>query len=238
MGERCAFVTGGAARLGKAVAVDLARMGYHVVLHYNRSVEKAIETKSEIEKLGAGCTLLQFDFMADNDFDSIFESLKDKGLDIEVLVNSASEFVPSSFGDVGGQMLQRQMRINFESAYLLTKSFAKMCSNGVVINFIDTKTTKNRTSYLDYLLAKKLLKEFTLLAAVHLSPRLRVNAIAPGLVLPPEGKDESYLNNLAREVPLQRHGGVDDILKALRFLLESQFVTGQIIYVDGGEHLI
>lgn len=235
---KSAFVTGGAARLGRAVALELARLGYHIVLHYNRSVEKAMSTKAEIEKEGVGCSLVQFDFMGDNDFDAIFGNLHNQGLDMEVLVNSASEFAPSSFDDAGSSMLQRQLRINFENAYLLTKSFAKVCNNGIVINFLDTKITKNQTRHLDYLLAKKLLKEFTMLSAVHLAPTVRVNGIAPGLVLPPEGKDVSYLQNLAQDIPLKRYGGVDDIIEAFRFLLESQFITGQIIYVDGGDHLI
>lgn len=101
-----------------------------------------------------------------------------------------------------------------------------------------SKVEQNYSTHLDYILSKKLLKEFTKLSAVHLAPHFRVNAIAPGLVLPPKGKSEDYLLNLAQHIPLKTHGGVEDILKAFRYLLESHFVTGQILYVDGGDHLV
>lgn len=237
MGVKSAFVTGGAARLGKAVAIELARLGYHIVLHFNHSADKARLVKEEIEAMGAQCSLVQFDFLADNDYYSLLNGFKSKGYDLQVLVNSASEFVPSSLDDVGNEMLHRQMRINFESAYMLTKAFARVVDCGVVINFLDTKITKNQSRHIDYILAKKLLKEFTYLTAVHYAPQLRVNAVAPGLVLPPAGEDVGYLQKLAENIPLKRHGGVDDILKAVRFLLDSQFITGQVIYVDGGDHL-
>ena len=86
--------------------------------------------------------------------------------------------------------------------------------------------------------SKKLFKEFTKLSAVQLAPNFRVNAIAPGLVLPPAGKDENYLLNLAKDIPLKTIGNMEDILKAFRYLMDSQFVTGQTLYIDGGDHLI
>ena len=182
--------------------------------------------------------LLQINFLKDNDFDQIFEDLKKKKITIEVLVNCASDFIPSNFKEVGSELLDKEMTINFKNPYLLTKAFARVFAKGNIINFLDTKVEQNNTVHLDYILSKKLLKDFTKISAVELAPNFRVNGIAPGLILPPEGKDESYLLNLAKDIPLKTIGNLDEILKALQFILDSDFFTGQILYIDGGEHLV
>lgn len=236
--EQYAFVTGSSDRIGKAIALELASQGYNLLLHYSSSHDKAMNLKGEIDIFGVKSKLLQIDFMSNNNFDEIFSSLKDDNITVEVLVNCASDFRPSSFQDVGSDLYNKEMRINFESIYLLTKAFARVYEKGNIVNFIDTKVEQNYSTHLDYILSKKLLKEFAKLSAVHLAPHFRVNAIAPGLALPPKGKSEDYLLNLAQHIPLKTHGGVEDILKAFRYLLESHFVTGQILYVDGGDHLV
>ncbi len=236
--NKYALVTGSADRIGKGIALDLASQGYNLLLHYNSSHQKAVDLKNQVDVFGVDSKLVKIDFIANNDFDSLFQSFKDDGINIEILVNCASDFHPSSFEDIGSELYHKEMKINFENIYLLTKSFARVYDKGVIINFIDTKVEKNYSKHLDYILSKKLLKEFTLLSAVHLAPHFRVNAIAPGLILPPKDKDEAYLMNLAKEIPLKTIGSLDEILKAFRFLIDSYFVTGQILYIDGGDHLI
>jgi NAD(P)-dependent dehydrogenase (short-subunit alcohol dehydrogenase family) len=102
---------------------------------------------------------------------------------------------------------------------------------------LDTAITKNKTAYADYLLSKKSLAEFTKLAAVQFAPHIRVNGIAPGLILPPRNKTNNYLNRLARNVPLKKKGTPNQIALSIQYLLESEYITGEIIFVDGGEHL-
>ncbi len=235
-----ALVTGSAYRIGKAVAVHLASQNYNLVLHYNSSAEKAQKLKHEIETLYSDVRveLLQLNFLNDNNFDQIFEDLKKKEIIIEILVNCASDFIPSNFQDEGSDLYDKEMTINFKVPYLLTKAFAKVYGKGNVINFVDTKVEKNKTVHLDYILSKKLLKDFTKISAVELAPNIRVNAIGPGLILPPPGKDESYLLDLAKNIPLKTIGNGEEILKAVQFILDSQFFTGQILYIDGGEHLV
>ncbi len=235
-----ALVTGSADRIGKAVAVHLASQNYNLVLHYNSSAEKAQKLKHEIETLYSDVRveLLQLNFLNDNNFDQIFEDLKKKEIIIEILVNCASDFIPSNFQDEGSDLYDKEMTINFKVPYLLTKAFAKVYGKGNVINFVDTKVEKNKTVHLDYILSKKLLKDFTKISAVELAPNIRVNAIGPGLILPPPGKDESYLLDLAKNIPLKTIGNGEEILKAVQFILDSQFFTGQILYIDGGEHLV
>lgn len=235
---RYAFVTGSSDRIGKAIALELARSGFNLLLHYNSSYSKIEKVKSEIEAIGVAAETIQINFLDENDFDKIFLDLKDRGIAVEVLVNCASGFQPSGFADPGSELLQKQLKINFETAYLLTKAFARVFETGNIINLLDTKVEKNYTKNLDYILSKKLLKEFTKLSAVHFAPRFRVNAIAPGLILPPADKDQAYLLALARDIPLKTIGSLEEILKGLRYLLESRFVTGQILYIDGGDHLM
>lgn len=233
-----ALVTGSSDRIGKSIALDLARMGYNLILHYNSSKEKVEKVQKEVERLGVKTELLEINFLEDANFDVLFKDYKNKAIIIDVLVNCASDFVPSDIDGIGAELLHKELTINFEKAYLLTKAYARVYKKGQIINLIDTKVEKNQTKHLDYILSKKLLKEFTKLSAVHLAPNFRVNAIAPGLVLPPADKDESYLVDLSKNIPLKTIGHLEDILKAVRFILESDFVTGQIIYVDGGDHLI
>ena len=234
-----ALITGGSDRIGKAVAIHLAKQGYHLVLHYNSAKEKAENLQMHIESTyKVKVELLQINFLKENDFDRIFEDFKKKSITIEVLVNCASDFIPSSFNEQGSELFDKEMTINLKIPYLLTKAFARVFGKGNIINFVDTKVAKNKTVHLDYILSKKLLKDFTKISAVELAPNIRVNAIAPGLILPPEGKDESYLLNLAKDIPLKTIGNLDEILKAFQFILDSYFFTGQILYIDGGEHLV
>ena len=234
-----ALITGGSDRIGKAVAIHLAKEGYHLVLHYNSAKEKAENLQMHIESIyKVKVELLQINFLEENDFDRIFEDFKKKNITIEVLVNCASDFIPSSFNEQGSELFDKEMTINLKIPYLLTKAFARVFGKGNIINFVDTKVAKNKTVHLDYILSKKLLKDFTKISAVELAPNIRVNAIAPGLILPPEGKDESYLLNLAKDIPLKTIGNMDEILKAFQFILDSYFFTGQILYIDGGEHLV
>ena len=234
-----ALITGGSDRIGKAVAIHLAKQGYHLVLHYNSAKEKAENLQMHIESTyKVKVELLQINFLKENDFDRIFEDFKRKSITIEVLVNCASDFIPSSFNEQGSELFDKEMTINLKIPYLLTKAFARIFGKGNIINFVDTKVAKNKTVHLDYILSKKLLKDFTKISAVELAPNIRVNAIAPGLILPPEGKDESYLLNLAKDIPLKTVGNLDEILKAFQFILDSYFLTGQILYIDGGEHLV
>lgn len=231
-----ALVTGSSDRVGKAISLKLAQMGYNLVLHYNSSQEKAEKLKKEIRGLGVRAEVLKIDFSKENDFEAIFGELSNR-LSIAVLVNCASDFYKSSFSDPGVEHLHHMLRVNFESAYLLTKAFVSCCKKGVIINIIDTKAAKNQTVHLDYLLSKKLLKEFTLVSAFTLGPNFRVNGIAPGLILPPKGKDESYLEELAKNIPLKTVGNLSQIQQAVEFIVTNDFLTGQIIYIDGGEHL-
>mgnify|MGYP006347023273 FL=1 len=148
-----ALITGGSDRIGKAVAIHLAKQGYHLVLHYNSAKEKAENLQMHIESTyKVKVELLQINFLKENDFDHIFEDFKKKNITIEVLVNCASDFIPSSFNEQGSELFDKEMTINLKIPYLLTKAFARVFGNGYIINFVDTKVAINKTVHLDYIL--------------------------------------------------------------------------------------
>ena len=237
MSGRAALVTGASDRIGKAIALELARLGFDIVLHYNNSKEKAQELQQRIEQEGSNCLIQQADFKREADIENLFRVATD-AFNLEMIVNNASDFVPSSIDDAGCGLLNEMMQVNFYAPYLLTKLFAKAEKKGAIINLLDTKISKNQSRHLDYILSKKTLEAFTLQMASALGGRgIRVNAIAPGLILPPAGEELAYLEAKARAIPLQKIGSLEAICAALRYLVNNDFATGQILYIDGGEHL-
>jgi len=236
--RKVALVTGGAVRLGKGIAMALAREGYHILLHYNHSKAAVEQCRQEVGTLGVGVRLLQADFSCPEGISSMWSSIP-SGWKPDVLVNNASVFMDSDMKEAGTKSLEHHLDINFTVPYLLTKLFAKdKEGEGVIINILDTRINRQDENYLDYALSKKLLAEFTRVSAKILGPDIRVNGIAPGLILPPPGGNRSYLEERAQRIPLQRVGDVEAITQAVIFLISNHFITGQILYVDGGEHLL
>jgi len=231
-----ALITGAADRIGKTYALKLADMGYNIFLHYNSSEAKARETQQLVNERGQKCYLKQADFRDDAAIKALIPDCIKQG-SLEILINNASYFVESSIETEGHDLYDMMHQINFKAPYILTKQFAKHCGQGHIINLLDTKIAKNHTLHFDYLLTKKALQSFTNISATQLAPNIRVNGIAPGLVLAPEGKTDRYLQKKAKEIPLQHTGSLEQLEQALEFLVQNEFLTGQVIYVDGGEHL-
>src|SRR5699024_2128396 len=210
------LVTGGADRIGKALALSLAEKGYNIFLHYNSSLDKAKDTQQLIEKTGRHCILKQANFYQQEAVQALIKDCLDDG-PIEILVNSASNFVKSTMETEGTALLEQLFETNFKAPYILTKQFARHCQKGLIVNLLDTKINKHQTQHLDYLLTKKALEAFTQLTAVQLAPHIRVNAIAPGLILPPEGQTEVYLQQMAQHIPLQQTGSLEQVAGAMEF---------------------
>lgn len=231
-----ALVTGASKRIGKAIALTLADMGYDILLHYNRSMKAADATAQLIEDKGQRCRLKQANLQNDEDVRNLIGDLPES-VSLEILVNNASIFGKSNIksGDIG--YFDTLFDVNFRAPYILTKIFGLRCQNGLILNLLDTKINKNKSEYADYWLTKKTLEAFTRLSATQLAPDIRVNGIAPGLILPPEGKDQAYLQSMAPSIPLKSIGDLEKLTQTVKFLVDNTFVTGEIIHVDGGEHL-
>ncbi len=235
--SKTALVTGAAKRLGHAVALHLASQGYNIALHYHSSKPEAMRTAQAIYKKGVRCELFCCDLADERAVSELLPKVHRAFPNISLLVNSASIFVPNEFGDQDLSLYKAHWDINYKAPYILSCAFARLAKRGQIINFIDTNVVNYQTRYADYLLTKKALGEFTKMAAVQWGPKIRVNGISPGMILPPVNRADDRKKRAAK-IPLQRVGDPKYIAQALQFLLENDYVTGQILVVDGGEALI
>jgi pteridine reductase len=233
-----ALITGGAVRIGRAIALKLASLGYNIALHYNTSYNEAQQTKQNIVKKGVSCQLFECDLSDETCVFNLVTAVKRKLPGLNVLVNSASIFEKSSLADWNIDHYNSHWDVNFKAPFILTSEFAKKVSKGNIINILDTNINKESSQHLIYLLTKKSLCEFTKLSAIELAPGIRVNAIAPGVILPPPGKDGAYIKRRAQEVPLKTKGHPEQIADCAAFLIQSPYITGQVLFNDGGEHLL
>jgi len=232
MSKGTALITGGAVRLGKVFCATLANAGYNLAIHYNSSSAQAAATAEEYRETGVNCETFQFDFSKNNDVRDLMANVRKQFPDLNVLINSASVYDQATMMETPELMLERQ-----GAPYLLTQAFAQQCKTGNVINIIDNKIAFNQYQYSAYVLSKNTLAEFTRLAAVELAPDVRVNGIAPGVVLPASVRSQDYIDWRIEGIPLKQQGQTDNIAQALQYLLTNDFVCGQILFVDGGESL-
>ena len=238
MKGRTALVTGGAQRIGKAIAVALAKEGTDVVIHCNRSQEEAKKTVQELRDLGCCSSVIQCDLTDVNQSSLLFAQARyAAGCDIDILINNASIFNEGAPCSVTAEEFSLNMNIHTVTPLLLSQCLAAQICGGDIINILDTRILECDNEHAAYHLSKRTLFTLTRMLAKELAPTIRVNGVAPGLVLPPPGKDESYIKEQAHSLPLQHHGRAEDVADAVIYLLKSSFVTGQVIYVDGGRHL-
>ena len=234
---KTALITGGAKRLGRAFATALAAEGANVVIHYNRSGRDAESLADELAGSGVRAWTIQANLANLDEAAALPSRAQDIAGPIDCIINSASIFPESTLRDVTPESFHTNLDINTLSPFLIGRSFSESGRAGAIVNMLDCMIADYDRKHIAYHLSKRALFSLTRMMAVEFAPLLRVNAIAPGLVLPPAGKDESYLAGLASTNPLQRYGSADDVAAAAVFLLKSSFVTGQVIYVDGGRNL-
>lgn len=234
-----ALVTGGAHRLGRACVEALAARGYGVVIHYHRSAEAARSLCATLRAAGARVWTVQADLSDAANAAPLFARAVELAGPVEVLINSASVYEPRAPRECGLDELRRQVELHAFAPFALAQALAAQGRPGLVVNMLDAQLARAGTRYAAYYAGKSLLASLTRTLAVALAPAVRVNAIAPGAVLPPaeQAHDAAYLARVAAANPMGRFGTPDDITRALLYLLDSPFVTGQTLYVDGGYHL-
>lgn len=237
--EKTALITGASKRVGKAIAEHLAERGWNIAIHFNSSEKPAevlvneLTTKFPQQKFKVFKTNL---FKIEEVIGLIPNVLEEYG-EIQLLINNASVFDSGYLKTTSLELYDEQMNVNLKAPFFLIRDFANLCKQGNIINFVDTRVTSNKSNFTAYSLSKKGLWNLTQMAALELAPAIRVNAIAPGVTLAPEDKDENYLLNLAQNIPMKKPGGLDPIIKSLDFILENNHLTGQLIFADGGENL-
>lgn len=236
-GQPVAMVTGGAVRIGAAIAEALARSGYEVVVHCNRSRAEADKLAEAIESAGGRAHVVQAELLDARAGGNLVRSVCDAVGRLDVLVNNAAVFHQDSLFDATGAAFEREIRINYEAPRRLTEAFAERGCPGVVINLLDRRVSGFDPTCLPYLVSKHMLAAFTRAAALRYAPLLRVNGVAPGAVLAPPGKDDTYLREGGRDNPLRCRCTPEDVARAVLFLVTRGDMTGQVLYVDGGRGL-
>jgi NAD(P)-dependent dehydrogenase (short-subunit alcohol dehydrogenase family) len=235
--KQAALVTGSAIRLGKHIALNLARAGYDIALHYNSSADAALATKAEIEALGVVCEAFQFNLKDAAGSADFIGKVKAHFPHLSVLVNSASGYTAAPIAETSPEIFDDQFALNIRAPFFLSQAFAAQVATGNIVNIIDNKLAYHQYAYAAYLLAKKSLADFTRMAALEFAPRIRVNAVAPGVVLPASVRSEEYIQWRIQGIPLQKQGNPDHIGQAVLNFLQNDFLTGQIMVVDGGENI-
>ena len=238
MSERkAALVTGGAVRVGLHFAETLAALGYDVAIHYNSSVQNAEAAVKKVEAHGVRGRAFQFDFLAESDPGRLIDQVVEVFPELSVLVNCASIYNAAPIAETDMEMLQQEFKVNFFAPYILSGAFARRVESGNIINILDNKIAFQQYQYGAYLSSKKALAELTRMAAMELAPRIRVNGIAPGVIMPGVTRTDDYIAWRVQGIPLRRQGAVEELGKALRYILDNEYITGQHLYVDGGESL-
>jgi NAD(P)-dependent dehydrogenase (short-subunit alcohol dehydrogenase family) len=232
-----AVVTGGAVRLGRAISLALAREGAAVFIHYNRSAGLAEALRDEIIAEGGTAATGSGDLSDPRAAPSILAEAAESLGQVNVLVNSASGFPADSIRTVEVDAWQSTMNLTLGSPLFLTQAFAAQLpsdNRGAVVNITDIKTMRPYKEHLSYMLAKGGIDTLTRASAFALAPNIRVNAVALGVILPPPGEGEDYVNALAASLPLQHAGGAQVVADTVVFLAKNDFITGEIIHLDGG----
>ncbi len=234
-----AIVTGGAHRLGKAFALTLARMGYSIALHYRGSADEAEHTVKEIRALGVDCLPIRADLTIPEKIDFLFSLVDEFKSPLMVLVNSAAVMPVGSPEGLELHDWDSALDLNLRAPFLLAQEAAKrMTEGGLIVNITDIGAQKAWSRYPSYTISKAGLESLTKLLARSLAPDIRVNAIAPGLVLQSGVVTKEQWDKLVSRLPLKRAATLEEITSALEFLINNKYITGQTIVVDGGYSLI
>ncbi len=234
---KIALVTGGARRLGRALALFLARSGHDIAIHYHESEEAAFELAREIRGQGARAWTLQADLTSKKACGSLVDDTLRHAGSLDLLINNAAIYRGNGLLEVSCEALARDAGLNGYAPLVLSRRFARRVSNGAIVNLLDCRMVDYDRGHVSYHLSKQMLYQITRMLAVELAPGIRVNGVAPGMILPPPGEGPEYLEERRKFNPLHEVGSEEAVLDAVHLLITSDFITGQVIFVDGGRHL-
>lgn len=234
------LVTGAARRLGRAIALDFANQGWRVGIHYGSAAAEAQDLVAEIERNGGKAAALEADLASAAAFESLVKACAVALGAPTCLINNAARFEQDTLATLSIESWQVHLDVNLRAPIFLTQAFARSLPEGAagnVINLIDQKVLRLNPDYFSYTIAKAALWTATQTMAQALAPQIRVNAVAPGPVLKSHGQTQADFEREYRSTLLRRPVGAEEVVSAIRFLLATPSVTGQIIALDGGQHL-
>ena len=230
-----ALVTGGAIRLGRSIVLHLAERGYDIALHYGSSGEVAEQTAKQVRQFGVQCKIYRVDFTNFDFISSLMDQVIEDFDSVDLLVNSAANFIQKKLEETSNAELLDTININLMAPFILMREFKNKVNKGLIINILDERILRRASAFGAYSVSKSALAHLTELSAVSWGETVRVNGIAPGLILPPVGSSGEYLIKNAQNIPTKTHGNIADIHSGVDYLLDSPFVNGEILFIDGGE---
>lgn len=238
--KKVALVTGAATRIGSAIAQKLAQLDYRTIVHFNGSKAAADDTLAAIKDAGGEAALLQCDLADRAARAGMMDEAKSLFGPISVLINNASIFEPDSALTLDYVLWDKHFALHVEAPNFLAMDFAHQLPNsakGNIINIIDERVLRTSPAYFSYNLSKATLWTATKTLAQNLAPHIRVNAVGPGPTLPHSRQSQAEFDAEVDKLPLQSSANPHDIADAIGFILSANAMTGQIIALDGGEHL-
>jgi pteridine reductase len=241
LADRVAIVTGGARRVGRAISGALAREGARLVVHYNRSAAAAEAAVTEARAGGANAIAIQADLSDRAAISGLFRAVDDAFGGVDILVNSAAILEPGDLLAVSEVDWERTIGLNLRGAFFCIQEAAlrmKRRGGGAIVNISDVAGRRPWKRYPVHSISKAGVEMLTRVAALALAPEIRVTGVAPGPVLRPDGMSEDRWAKIATALPLRRPGTPDDVARAVIFLLRNDFITGEILPVDGGDELV
>jgi pteridine reductase len=233
------LITGSAKRIGKALAIGAAQSGWTVVIHHGHSPEEAIQTRDEIHALGGTAFLLQADLADPSQASLLIKETIQFG-QLSALVNNAAIFEALTWQSTSMEAWNRHIQINLTAPFLLSQEFARQIqprAHGRIINMLDWRALRPGSDHLPYTISKVALAGLTKSLATAFAPDIQVNALALGAVLPP--LDGIIPPNFVKSIPAARWANLNEVVQSMLFLLNGpEYITGEIIHIDGGRHLI
>ena len=240
--SKTVFITGAAKRIGKEIALSFKELSWNIIIHYNSSKEDALNLAKEINNANKNTAItVQGNLDVKEDVNAIIKEVLDAFPSVDLLINNASTFYPTPIDDISEEHWEKLVGSNLKGPLFLIQGLKQKLkeSKGSIINITDTNLSKGVANYSIYSAAKAGLESITKGLARELAPEIKVNAIAPGAMLEPPDVTwtEEQKNKVIESIPLKRMGSEKDIAEAVNFLAHSQYITGQIIKVDGGRSL-
>ncbi|MES3032727.1 MAG: SDR family oxidoreductase [Gemmatimonadota bacterium] len=236
---KVALVTGGARRVGKAIALALAGRGADIIVHYNSAQAEADATAAELRALGVRVAVLQADLADVAAAQQLPQRAHDALGALDIVVNSAAMMVRTPIGDVTPAQWQSMFDLNLRAPFFIAQAAASLLRErqGVIVNIADLAAYETWPAYVPHGITKAGVVQMTRGLARALAPAVRVNAVAPGAVLLPDEWDAQAADRLTATTPLARLGSAEDVAQAVTYLCEASYVTGEVIIVDGGRHI-
>jgi len=233
-----ALVTGGSRRIGRAICLELARAGFDIVVHYRTSADAAQAVADEVRALGRRAATVRGDLAVEAEVGRIVPDAVAAIGPLAVLVNNASVFEDDRVGGLGRDTWDAHIETNLRSPIVLAEAFAAQAPDGsAIVNLLDQRVLKPDPRFFSYALSRNGLWWATQTLAQALAPRIRVNGVGPGPTLPSVHQSQAQFDAEARAIPLQRAGSPQAVAEAVHWLVDAELVTGQMIAVDGGQHL-